>query len=130
MSRSWFSRRGRAGAGSGDTVATGDDGRAMFPCGEPRRVRTRPSGVLGSAGELACEIAAVARSVSLAARSGSWVVPRLWGRVPVDWFDTRVGCYLPIDVRRSIFSVIFRLAAGPRQGTGLPAPDRRLGDKP
>lgn len=83
-----------------------------------------------SAAELACEIATVARSVSLAARSGSWVVPRRWGRVPVDWFDTRVGSYLPIDVRRRIFSVIFRLAAGPRQGTGLPAPDRRLGDKP
>lgn len=83
-----------------------------------------------SAAELACEIATVARSVAIAARSGSWISPRRWGRIPVDWFDTRVGSRLSIDARRKVFRVIFRLAAGPLKGTGLPAPDHRLGDKP
>ena len=83
-----------------------------------------------SAAELACEIATVARSVSLAARSGSWVSPRRWGRIPVDWFDTRIGSRTPIDARRKVFRVIFRFAAGPFEGTGLPAPHHRLGDKP
>jgi hypothetical protein len=83
-----------------------------------------------SAAELACEIQNVARSVCLAARSGSWVVPRRWGPIPVDWFETRIGSRIPINTRRSAFAVLFRLAAGPRTGTGLPAPDHRLGDKP
>ncbi len=83
-----------------------------------------------SAAELACEIQTVARSVSLAVRSGAWVVPRRWGRVPVDWFDTRIGSRLPIETRRRAFAGIFRMAAGPLKGTGLPTPDHRLGDKP
>lgn len=83
-----------------------------------------------SAAELACEIQTVARSVTIAARSGSWIVPRRIGRIPVDWFDTRIGSRLPIAVRRLAFVPLFRLAAGPLAGTGLPAPDHRLGEKP
>jgi len=83
-----------------------------------------------SAAELACDIRTVARSVTLAARSGSWVVPRRVGVIPVDWFDTRVGSRLSINARRRLFVPLFRLAAGPRSGTGLPKPDHRLGEKP
>jgi Flavin-binding monooxygenase-like len=83
-----------------------------------------------SAAELACEIQTVARSVALAARSGSWVVPRRIGRIPVDAFDTRIGSRLSINVRRLAFVPLFRLAAGPLTGTGLPKPDHRLGEKP
>ena len=83
-----------------------------------------------SAAELACEIQTVARSVAIAARSGSWISPRRIGRIPVDWFDTRIGSRVPIAIRRKAFVPLFRLAAGPLKGTGLPAPDHRLGDKP
>ena len=83
-----------------------------------------------SAAELACEIQRVARSVTIAARSGSWVSPRRWGPIPIDWFDTRIGSRVPIDARRPPFVLLFRLAGGPRKGTGLPAPDHLLGHKP
>jgi flavin-binding monooxygenase-like protein len=83
-----------------------------------------------SAAELACEIQTVARSVAVAARSGSWISPRRIGRIPVDWFDTRIGSRVPIPIRRRAFVPLFRLAAGPLTGTGLPAPDHRLGEKP
>jgi hypothetical protein len=83
-----------------------------------------------SAAELACEIQDVARSVTIAARSGSWIVPRRLGPIPVDWFDTRSGSLLPFAVRRRAMVPLFRLAAGPLKGTGLPGPNHRLGDKP
>ncbi len=86
---------------------------------------------LGCSGaELACEIQTVARTVAIAARSGSWISPRRVGRIPVDWFDTRIGSRVPIELRRRAFVPLFRVAAGPLRGTGLPAPDHRLGDKP
>lgn len=86
-------------------------------------------GIGCSGAELACEIRTVARSVAVAARSGSWIVPRRWGPIPVDWFDTRIGSLLPIDVRRPQFALIVRLAGGPRP-PGLPAPGHPIGYKP
>lgn len=83
-----------------------------------------------SAAELACEISNVTRSVTIASRSGSWVVPRRLGPMPIDWFDTRFGSYIPFSVRRRAMVPLFRLAAGKLQGTGLPSPNHRLGDKP
>ena len=83
-----------------------------------------------SAAELAGEIRTVARSVAIAARSGSWIAPRRWGPIPVDWFDTRIGSRIPIEGRRPPFGLLFRLAAGTRNGTGLPPPDHPLGYKP
>jgi dimethylaniline monooxygenase (N-oxide forming) len=83
-----------------------------------------------SAAELACEISNVARSVTIASRSGSWIVPRRLGPIPLDWFDTRFGSRIPFSARRRAMVPLFRLAAGKLQGTGLPAPNHRLGDKP
>jgi dimethylaniline monooxygenase (N-oxide forming) len=83
-----------------------------------------------SAAELACEISSVARSVTVASRSGSWVVPRRLGPMPIDWFDTRFGSHIPFSVRRRAMVPLFRLAAGKLKGTGLPSPNHRLGDKP
>ncbi|HEY6958817.1 MAG TPA: NAD(P)-binding domain-containing protein [Candidatus Limnocylindria bacterium] len=86
-------------------------------------------GIGCSGAELACEISRVARSVAVAARSGSWISPRRWGPIPIDWFDTRLASLLPIELRRPPFSLIFRLAGGPRP-RGLPAPDHPIGYKP
>jgi Flavin-binding monooxygenase-like len=83
-----------------------------------------------SAAEIACEISNVARSVSIASRSGSWIVPRRLGPVPLDWFDTRLGSRIPLSVRRQAMVPLFRLAAGTLKGTGLPVPNHRLGAKP
>lgn len=83
-----------------------------------------------SAAELACEISNVARSVTIASRSGSWVVPRRLGPIPIDWFDTRFASHITFSVRRRAMVPLFRLAAGNLQGTGLLSPNHRLGDKP
>jgi dimethylaniline monooxygenase (N-oxide forming) len=83
-----------------------------------------------SAAELACEIQSVARSVTVATRSGAWIVPRRLGPVPLDWFDTRAGSRISFGIRRRAMVPLFRLAAGPLGETGLPKPDHWLGDKP
>ena len=44
-----------------------------------------------SAAELACEVRHTAKSTTIAARSGNWVMPRRVGRMPLDWLDTRGG---------------------------------------
>lgn len=80
-----------------------------------------------SAAELACEITEVAASVTIAARSGAWITPRCVGPIPVDWFDSRLGSHLPFGARRRFMVPLFRLAGGPLEGTGLPAPDYPLG---
>ncbi|HYK99342.1 MAG TPA: NAD(P)-binding domain-containing protein [Candidatus Acidoferrales bacterium] len=99
----------------------------------PEPFRDRDVVVVGmgcSASELAAEVRAVARSVALAARSGSWVTPRRWGPIPIDWFETSLTSRLPIEVRRPPFALLFRLAAGGRGRSGLPAPDHPIGHKP
>ena len=83
-----------------------------------------------SAGELACEVRAVARSVTIAARSGSWVIGRRIGPVPMDSLDTRVGSRLPWSVRRRMFAPLVRLSGGRQTRAGIPTPAGRVGDKP
>jgi cation diffusion facilitator CzcD-associated flavoprotein CzcO len=82
-----------------------------------------------SATELACEIRREARSVTIAARSANWALPRRLGALPIDWFDTRVGSYLPWSQRRRILKLIIRLAGGGEVNAGA-MPHVRLGDKP
>src|SRR5579864_6474983 len=65
-----------------------------------------------SAAELVCQIRTVARSVTIATRSGSWIVPRRLGPVPLDWFDTRAASRIPFEIRRRAMVPRFRLAAG------------------
>lgn len=83
-----------------------------------------------SAGELACEVRKVARSVTIAARSGSWVIGRRIGPLPMDWLDTRAGSRLPWSVRRRMFAPLVRLSGGRQIPAGIPTPPGRIGDKP
>lgn len=63
-----------------------------------------------SAAELACEIASVARSVTIAARSGNWVMRRRVAGIPLDWFDQRAMSRLPFSVRRKLFDPVIHLS--------------------
>jgi dimethylaniline monooxygenase (N-oxide forming) len=83
-----------------------------------------------SAGELACEVRKVARSVTIAARSGAWVTARRIGPLPMDWLDTRAGSRLPWSVRRRMFAPMVRLSGGRQIPAGIPTPPGRIGDKP
>lgn len=83
-----------------------------------------------SAGELACEVRTVARSVTIAARSGAWVIGRRIGPLPMDRLDTRAASRLPWSVRRRMFAPLVRLSGGRQGPAGIPTPSGRVGDKP
>lgn len=83
-----------------------------------------------SAGELACEVRSVARSVTIAARSGAWVIGRRIGPLPMDRLDTRAASRLPWSVRRRLFAPLVRLSGGSQARAGIPTPPGRVGDKP
>ncbi len=83
-----------------------------------------------SAAELACEVRHVARSTTIAARSGNWVMPRRLGRMPLDWLDIRAGSRLPFSLRRRMVEPLARLWGADLGKAGLPQPSGRLLDKP
>jgi cation diffusion facilitator CzcD-associated flavoprotein CzcO len=83
-----------------------------------------------SAAELACEIRPVARSTTIAARSGNWVMPRRLGPMPFDWLDTRAGSRLPFSLRRRMIKPLARLAGAELGKAGVLRPSGRLLDKP
>ena len=83
-----------------------------------------------SATELACEIATVARSVTIATRSSRNVLVRRLGPIPVDWIDTRAASLIPWRWRRHLFHAVIRVATGSQTKAGLPAPPKRFGDVP
>jgi dimethylaniline monooxygenase (N-oxide forming) len=83
-----------------------------------------------SATELACEIATVARSVTLAPRTGADVTGRRIGPMPIDWLDSKMNSRLPWPIRRRMMRVLFRLAGGNAVKAGLPSGPDRCGDKP
>jgi dimethylaniline monooxygenase (N-oxide forming) len=83
-----------------------------------------------SAAELACEIRHTARSTTIAARSGNWVMPKRLGPMPLDWLDTRGGSRLPFSLRRRTLKPLARLAGVDLGKAGVPQPSGRLLDKP
>jgi dimethylaniline monooxygenase (N-oxide forming) len=83
-----------------------------------------------SAAELACEVRHTAKSTTIAARSGNWVMPRRLGPMPLDWLDTRGGSRLPFSLRRRMVEPLARLAGADLGEAGLPQPSGRLLDKP
>ena len=88
----------------------------------PEAFAGRDTVVIGlgcSAAELACEVRHTAKSTTIAARSGNWVMPRRLGRMPLDWLDIRIGSRLPFSLRRRMVEPLARLA-GADLGKGLP----------
>lgn len=83
-------------------------------------------GVGNSGMDIACDAAAVARSVLLATRHGVHVLPKyVFGR-PLDHLTTSINAYLPFRVEQVLNETLLRLAVGRPQDRGLPRPDHRL----
>lgn len=83
-----------------------------------------------SATELACEVATVARSVTLLARSARDVVPHKVGPLPVDLLDTYSGSRMPWSLRRRLVGLTSRLSVGDLTRYGLPQRDGPAGNAP
>lgn len=96
---------------------------------EGRALDDRDVVVLGmgnSAMDIAVEASYRARSVTLAARRGAWIVPKyLFGR-PVD--QLAASARIPFPVRQAIFNGLLRLTVGKVEDYGLHRPDHRFGD--
>ncbi len=86
-------------------------------------------GMGNSAVDIACELARVggARSVTLAARRGVWVLPKFLLGKPIDQ-GTLIPRWLPDKWRRTIATWGFEKIYGKMTDFGLPQPDHRIGE--
>ncbi|MDQ5809015.1 MAG: hypothetical protein M3320_10090, partial [Actinomycetota bacterium] len=82
--------------------------------------------------EIAGELVEHARSVTLAVRSGMYVLPKhMLPRVPFDILDTRTAARVwPFSVRRNFVGNASRVLAWKPGSHGLPAPTHRIMDEP
>jgi dimethylaniline monooxygenase (N-oxide forming) len=88
---------------------------------------------MGSSGaEIAGELVDHARSVTLAVRSGMWVLPKhALPRLPLDLVDSRLNARMyPWAWRRSFVANASRMLAWRAGSHGLPAPAHRCMDEP
>ena len=90
------------------------------------------TGIGASGVDLAVELAGHARSLTLAVRTGVWLVPRHFPpRVPVDVGDTRlVGRLFPLSARRAFVRLTATRTMRALRRHGIPAPLHRLFDEP
>jgi hypothetical protein len=96
---------------------------------DPEQLRDRNVVVLGmgnSAMDIAVDASYIARSTTLAARRGAYVVPKyMFGR-PADQLrnDPRV----PFAIRRALVARLIKAYVGDMERYGLPKPDHRFGE--
>jgi dimethylaniline monooxygenase (N-oxide forming) len=82
-----------------------------------------------SGGEVAGEVAGVARRVLVSVRDPVFFMTRRLGGYPLDWLDVYLGGrLLPWGVRRRVLAGVSRATVGPLYRRGLPRPTRRIGD--
>jgi cation diffusion facilitator CzcD-associated flavoprotein CzcO len=85
-------------------------------------------GIGNSAMDIAVEASYIARRTLLSSRRGAYILPKyVFGR-PLDQIGTGGAAILPWPVRRTMLSLIYRLAVGRVERFGLPTPDHRLGE--
>ncbi|MFL5780488.1 MAG: flavin-containing monooxygenase [Thermoleophilaceae bacterium] len=98
----------------------------------PDRFKGRSVLVLGlgtSGAEVAGELAPVARTVQVCARSPLWMMSRRLYGVPIDWLDNpHVARVMPWRVRRVALAGFCKATTGRLHRSGLPRPTRRCGD--
>ena len=83
-------------------------------------------GVGNSGMDVACDAAALARSVHLVTRHGVHVLPKyVFGR-PIESLSSPLNGYLPHVVERTAYELVMRATVGRPQDRGLPEPDHRL----
>jgi dimethylaniline monooxygenase (N-oxide forming) len=94
---------------------------------DPELFRDKSVVILGmgnSAMDIAVEASFVASDVFLAARRGSWVIPKyILGR-PMD--SMQASARIPFAVRRRVQEALLRLVVGDMERYGLPKPDHRF----
>ncbi|MEN0109424.1 MAG: NAD(P)-binding domain-containing protein [Planctomycetota bacterium] len=96
----------------------------------PDRLAGRCVLVIGG-GNSGCDIAAEsaqhAAATRLSLRRGYHFLPKFYRGKPIDWIGERLLRWrVPLAVRRVLAKAAVYVILGPREGTGLPAPDHRL----
>ena len=98
----------------------------------PERFADKRVLILGlgtSGGEIAGEIAGVAKTVQVSVRSPLWMMTRRLYGVPIDWLDDpRVARVVPWSLRRPVLAGFCKATTGRLHRHGLPRPTRRCGD--
>lgn len=86
-------------------------------------------GIGNSAVDIACELSRDenAKSVSVAARRGAWVLPKYILGKPLDQ-GRLIPTWLPGKLRRKIVTKCFELLYGTMPSRGLPEPDHLIGE--
>jgi flavin-binding monooxygenase-like protein len=97
---------------------------------EPDEFRARRALVVGmgnSAMDIATDVSHVADRTLLSVRRGSWVIPkRLLGRPADQVIKPWAAVHVPWRLRQPFAERLLRLAVGPPERYGLPAPERGL----
>ena len=84
-------------------------------------------GMGNSAMDIATDISHVADRTLLSVRRGSWVIPkRLFGQPADQMIRPWVAVHVPWRLRQPLAQFLVRVAVGPPQRYGLPAPERGL----
>ncbi|KAK2044743.1 FAD/NAD(P)-binding domain-containing protein [Colletotrichum somersetense] len=70
-------------------------------------------GLGSSAADIACEVAPLAKELTIVSRRGGWILPRFVLGKPAEAWDSRAGqTWLPANVQEYLFQVIVGHAAG------------------
>ena len=98
----------------------------------PERFAGKDVLILGlgtSGGEIAGDVAPVARTVHVSVRSPLWMMRRRLYGIPIDWLDNPwVARVVPWSVRRVVLAGFCKATTGDLHRRGLPRPTRRCGD--
>jgi dimethylaniline monooxygenase (N-oxide forming) len=98
----------------------------------PERFADKHVLILGlgtSGGEIAGEVARVARTVQVSVRSPLWMMTRRLYGVPIDWLDDPwVARVVPWSLRRAVLAGFCKATTGRLHRHGLPRPTQRCGD--
>ena len=82
-----------------------------------------------SGGEVAGDVAGVARTVQVSVRSPLWMMTRRLHGIPIDWLDDPwVARVVPWSMRRAALAGFCQATTGDLHRRGLPRPTRRCGD--
>jgi dimethylaniline monooxygenase (N-oxide forming) len=82
-----------------------------------------------SGGEIAGDVAGIARTVQVSVRSPLWMMSRRLYGIPIDWLDNPwVAHAVPWSIRRVALAGLCKATTGDLHRRGLPRPTRRCGD--
>lgn len=85
-------------------------------------------GIGNSGVDIACEAAKLhtCKQVSIATRSGAYILPNWLGSIPFDKLASPLTAMLPIALQRFLLNISLKLAQGNQEAFGVPKPKRPL----